>query len=245
MNSISLICVYNNQKQMEEMVESTKNQDMAIEYIMIDNTKKAFPSAAQAITYGVQKAKNNVVVFLHQDIEFLSENVLNDIFTYLTQNPNSLVGAAGVKKNFGILNQKKVYSNIFHEASKERVTSTPLLQEPMAVFTLDECLIATTKEALQKISFDTKVCDGWHLYGADLCMQAQLKSMAVMVLPMSLWHKSAGKIDSSYFDCMKILSKKYEKNFKVINTCCTAYPTHNGVHKLLVNTSNKLIKKLH
>lgn len=230
---------------MEAMVESTKNQNMAIEFIMIDNTKKAFSSAASALNYGIQKAKNNIIVFLHQDIEFLSENVLNDIFTYLTQNPNALVGAAGVKKNFGMLNQKKVYSNIFHEATKERVTSTPKLEKPMPVFALDECLFATTKQVLKQISFDTVVCNGWHLYGVDLCMQAHLKNIDVMVLPMSLWHKSAGNIDNSYFDCMKILSKKYEKNFKVINTCCTAYPTHNGVRKLIINTSNKLIKKLH
>src|SRR5574344_765470 len=102
---------------------------------------------------------------------------------------------------------------------------------PMSVFTLDDCLFATTQQVLKQISFATVLCNGWHLYGVDLCMQAHLKNIDVMVLPMSLWHKSAGNIDSSYFDCMKILSKKYEKNFKVINTCCTAYPTHNGVRK--------------
>ena len=53
---------------------------------------------------------------------------------------------------------------------------------------------------LTLLSFDEVICDGWHLYGADLCLQANLVSgMSVMVVPMNIWHKSNGNADKSYF----------------------------------------------
>lgn len=77
MNKISLITVFNNQSMVDEMINSAKRQNDAVtEFIMIDNRNNKFNSAAAALNYGVEKASGDVLVFLHQDIEFLSDDVL-------------------------------------------------------------------------------------------------------------------------------------------------------------------------
>lgn len=78
---ISLITVYNNEKLVREMTDSAAvQQGVSVEYILLDNRGRKFESAAAALNEGIEKSTGEVLVFLHQDIEFLSEGVLEDIY---------------------------------------------------------------------------------------------------------------------------------------------------------------------
>ena len=49
---VSVICVYNNSKQLEEqLLKSLKMQDLDYEFIPIDNSTNRFKSAATALNY--------------------------------------------------------------------------------------------------------------------------------------------------------------------------------------------------
>ena len=106
-----------------------------------------------------------------------------------------------------------------HFAGEDKAKNNTL-SEPAACFTLDECLIACHRDCMKELAFDDTVCDGWHLYGADLCLQAGLKpDLKVMVIPMDyVWHKSNGNADKSYRDTQDKLAKKYKGKYKIINT---------------------------
>lgn len=237
MNSISLITVYNNKELLIKMLASAKMQkNVDIDYVLIDNTSNRFSSAAKALNYGVEQAKGDVIVFLHQDIEFLQDNALETIYNFGMEHKNTVFGAAGVKAKK--TDTVEFYSSMYEGEKKVQHKCCVV---PTDCQTLDECLIACHKSCMETISFDEIVCNGWHLYGADLCLQAGLiSSMNVMVIPMDfVWHKSNGKVDDSYLRTQNLLSKKYQGLYSVINTT-NGYQYTNPIKRLLVNFYRKL-----
>ena len=236
MKKISLISVYNNNALIDEMkkgAETQKNVD--VEYILIDNTKNEFDSAAKALNYGAGKATGDVLVFLHQDIEFVSDNALEYVWDFADKNQDSVFGTAGVvmrgEEDRGLL------ANFYHGPSKVKAST---ITEPHKAFTLDECFIACHKKVFDHIKFDEKTCDGWHLYGADLCLQAQaFANMKVYAIPLDIWHKSNGNADKSYLDCQNKVGKKYRKHFKVINTT-NGWVYTNSLLRLIQNIHRRL-----
>lgn len=213
MKTISLISVYNNKTLVDEMIKTAISQTgVEVDFVMVDNRQRQFNSAAEALNYGAEKAKGEVFVFLHQDIEFLSDNVLESIYDFAIQNPNSVFGAAGKDSS----NLHFIYSDMHAGPNKSKYTTC---DKPTKAFTLDECLIACNKACFGKIKFNSSICDGWHLYGAELCLQAQtFANMEVFVIPLDIWHKSNGNADKSYFKCQNKLGKCYKNYYKVVNT---------------------------
>ena len=218
MDKISLITVFNNKELLDEMLASAEKQNnVDVDYVMIDNQNNDFSSAAAALNYGVSKALGDVLIFLHQDIEFLTDTAIEQICDFAIKNKNVLFGAAGVKRRYHKSDEIPILSSMYAGMDKNKYDT---LKKPVNCFSLDECLIACSKDVMKEISFDENVCDGWHLYGADLCFQAGLiNDIKVMAIPMSyVWHKSNGNADKSYFDTQNKLARKYYGKYKIINT---------------------------
>ena len=58
LKNISLITVYNNINLLQQMVESASMQEnVTIDYVLIDNRTNQFASAAAALNYGAKKQK--------------------------------------------------------------------------------------------------------------------------------------------------------------------------------------------
>ena len=239
MKKISLITVYNNQKLLDEMLSSARKQaNVDIDYVMIDNRKNIFSSAAAALNYGTAKAKGEVLVYLHQDIEFLSNNALETIYDYAIENKKTIFGAAGVKRRNNKADDSQILASFFAGSDKNPYKT---LDGPNDCFSLDECLIACHRDCMKDLSFDDEVCDGWHLYGADLCLQAGIvPDLNVKVIPMPyVWHKSNGNADKSYHDTQDRLAKKYKGKYKIINTT-NGFQYTNAYKRTLINVYRKL-----
>ena len=206
---------------------------VTIDRVFLDNRNNDYHSAAFALNIGAQKAKGEVFVFLHQDIEFLDPTVLKKIYNFSMANPNTVFGAAGVmsrnKRDYKNILLSSMYSGLY------RTKNYGLNDDPKECFTLDECLIACHRSVFEKIRFDEKTCDGWHLYGADLCLQAQtIEGLNVMAVPMDIWHKSNGNADKAYFKTQNRVAIKYRKFFKVINTT-NGYQYTNTIKRIILN----------
>lgn len=235
---ISLITVYNNEKLVLEMQQSAAaQQGVTLDCVMLDNRCRQYKSAAEALNAGARLAVGDVLVFLHQDIEFLSDGALEFIYDYAQSNKNVVFGAAGVKKREGSSSESLLLSSMCAGPDKARYDC---LDGPTDAFTLDECLIACHRSCMEKIVFDEDICDGWHLYGADLCLQAQaLAGLSVQVIPIDCWHKSNGYADKAYFECQNRLAKKYSKYYKIINTT-NGYAYTNPIKRFLQNAYRRL-----
>ncbi len=238
LKTISLITVYNNEKLVNEMKSSAAAQEgVDIEYIMLDNRGNKYKSAAEALNAGVDMAKGEVLVFLHQDIELVSASTLEYIYDYAVKNKNTVFGAAGVTQRMAPSSEVSILSSMY--AGPDRRKYSPM-DEPKDAFTLDECLIACHSSCMEKLRFDEEICDGWHLYGADLCLQAlAFANFSVQVVPLDCWHKSNGCADKSYFMCQSRLAKKYRKYFKIINTT-NGYSYTSGFKRVIQNLYRKI-----
>ena len=207
--------------------------------MLLDNCSNAFSSASKALNYGVKQAKGDVLVFLHQDIEFIACDILSYIYDFAMEHQNAVFGAAGVKARQSGLSDGKILTSMYRGPDKIKQEDDSISQ-PMECFTLDECLIACHRHVMDLISFDEKVCDGWHLYGADLCLQACMTDcLSVMTVPLDIWHKSNGNADKSYMKTQDRLAEKYHKVFKVINTT-NGFQYTDPVRRFLVNFYRKL-----
>lgn len=66
---------------------------------------------------------------------------------------------------------------------------------------------------------------GFHLYGADLCMQAQLAGRGAWVVDFHLRHLSGGRADQRFYDVQERLQEKYaglfSRRWQIRTTCTT------------------------
>lgn len=240
---ISIISVYNNYNTLKEMLlKSLEKQTIDFELILLDNSNNRYSSAAKALNEGIKKAKGEIIVIVHQDVEFKKQQ-LDKMIKYLEKlGDNVIVGAAGRKDSEGVI------TNIKHGTDKKFAGKIRVI-EPIEVQTLDEVCIASTKNVFNKILFDEQTCDNWHLYGVDLCLMGKSKEIKSYVIPLDLYHKSKGAVNNLYYDSLLKVSKKHKENYTYIYTSCSVINTNvvfsnifawlnkfkNNIKKYLVN----------
>lgn len=215
---ISIVVVYNNNDLMTQLKKSLKSEILSFKLFALDNTGGKYKSAASAFNYALSKAdirEAEVIVFCHQDIVFLG-NSLDTIYNICHVNPNMLIGAAGVKNNG---KNSKIISSMSLE--QEGWTYKTLGKGTMEkVFSLDECLIACNSKIFNEVKFDENVCNTWHLYVTDLCIQCHIKNIDVIVFDADILHLSHGKTDRSFYICERDLAKKWRKKYKILSYTC-------------------------
>jgi hypothetical protein len=214
---ISVICVYNDKKILDEWLsKSLKRQTAPHEFMAIDNTKGAFKSAASALNHGAGQAKGKYLMFCHQDIDLSSDNWLSETEKTLDALPN--LGAAGVAgrvtEKFGAI------TNIKH-GTPPKSAGDFQITEPAKVQTVDECLFIVPRPVFENLKFDESACDDWHLYATDYCLSAQKLGFDAFVIPASLHHGSKGaSFSGRYYAALKKLLRKHGSDYKLI---CAPY----------------------
>lgn len=139
------------------------------------------PSAGAGVRWGAKLARNPWMVFLHQDV-YLPEGWDVQFIAGLKAAismfpPLAIAGVYGVRADGGHVGH--VYDRGRwlggHMESAERVRS------------LDELLLA--------VRLDSGICPdpalGWHLYGTDVCLQAELAGLDAVVLHAPCEHRSS------------------------------------------------------
>ena len=217
-NTIAVITVFNNSQlvgQMKKSVYDTIGNLSCTFYAMENIGNTQFHSAAEAYNTVLNNDPDaDVFIFCHQDILFPNDS-LQTIYDLCSSNKKTLFGAAGVK-NVGHGDDCRIISSMaaVQEGWNFKTLPKGTTQD---VFTLDECLICGSRELFETLRFDEQVCDGWHLYAAELCMQCHVKEIDVKVFDADIVHISGGTTDSHFFKCEKKLVKKYRKYFPIIS----------------------------
>jgi len=221
----SIISVYNNREILNDwLLNSLKKQTVAYELILIDNTKGRFTSVAAALNYGatlIQK-QSDYIMFAHQDIRLLSDTWLEDASTYLDSLEDlGIAGVSGARSNSR--GKIEIVSNIKHGVPCKKLRKRIFIKNPEKVQTVDECLIIIPIHIFKKIKFDSKICDSWHMYAVDYCLEAEKMGLNAYVLPLLSYHRSTGVISDNYIkiilsvsplpvDYYKTLIKIFEKH---------------------------------
>lgn len=180
---ISVICAYNNAEILHKMlVPSLEKQTCRdFELISVNAKEHGFTGAAQTLNYGASVAKGEILVFVHQDIELLSETFIDQLNEFCTTYDFGVAGVAG-----GVAKKKKVYSSVTmdsdHRIAGERAT------QPMEVDTLDECLFFVKRDRFKGFTdYGT-----WHFYAVEYALRCKLGGEKIMLFPLEVYHLSPG-----------------------------------------------------
>lgn len=214
---ISIVCVYNNEKTLSNyLLKGLKNQTLNHELILLDNTKKTFKSAAEALNIGGKKANGDYIIFIHQDI-FLGFNSCLEVFERTIKKLRNL-GIAGIAGTVEKKNNKEefIFANMTHGIPPTHISKFKL-KNPIEAQTLDECLIIIPRRIFNKIQFDEKICDHWHFYAVDYCLSIKRYGFDSYILPIdSIHHKSAPGYSEEFYLTLERVLKKHKKHSKRI-----------------------------
>ena len=219
---VTFICCYNNSDELNNMLLPAFNTlDKSVcSIILINSLDEGYKSAAEAYNKTINKHINeigDILFFCHQDIAFDNVDFLQNIISELTENPNQIIGFAGINTNGTVL------SNLQYQENKQFITRNQIKSKEKVV-TLDECCFATSKTVYQKLKFDEYVCNHWHLYAVEICYNAKRNGIPSYVMPDIIFHKknnNGGMYTDKYFlKSMWRLVKKYKKDFDYIYAPC-------------------------
>jgi Glycosyltransferase like family/Methyltransferase domain len=160
-------------------------------------------TAAEGLNEGLRQAKNELVVFVHQDVYLPKGWPARFSGQWeFARRDGGPIGVAGV---FGVKSRRVPFDAIGRVVHSDRLLVHGSL--PADVDGLDELLMVVERETALRV--DPAL--GWHLYGTDLSLQAHQHGLRVVVLDAPCHHNSlTGRIPSHYRSSERVLAGKWE-----------------------------------
>ncbi len=176
----------------------------------VDNTDNSM-SAAQALNIGIGRAVHEIVVCCHQDVRF-PDGWVDTLHRQIMETGDPEFGVLGT---FGVDLAGRYAGNIKDPHNNPRLGELPCKAQ-----SLDEhCLVIRKSSGLR---FDEEL-GGFHMYGADICMEAMFRNLGCYVIDARLEHLSGGKVDDALMAMVEKFREKWEKRGlrgPVKTTCC-------------------------
>lgn len=208
--SWSLVVAANSDALLHDNLLRSGEERFAKEIIIRRNA----PNSATAYNAGMAGCTGDVVVFAHQDV-FLpagwSERMRRSIEELTCHDPQW--GALGL---YGITRSGKRAGHVYSTGLRSFVGRP--LSEPIQIGTLDEMLLIIRRTA--GLRFDEKL-PGFHLYGTDICMEAEARGMRNYVLPCFALHNSTGmkKLPLGFWRAYLYLRSKWRDRLPIATPC--------------------------
>ena len=175
--------------------------------------QEGYSSAAKAYNDAIDESRNNLIVFVHQDVIFL-EPWLSQFYRALTllesQDPNWGVLGCGGMGHDG--------HGRGHLYSSGLGTLGEPFEAPVQVRTLDEIVLILRKES--GLRFDGGL-PHFHLYGTDICLRAEAAHQTNYVIPAFCIHNTNyGLILApEFYQCCQRIRTVW-KDFLPVQTPC-------------------------
>jgi len=228
----SICTLVNNKQEYEEMMASFVEAGFSLstcEFLYVDNSGKNQFDAYAGLNIMLQRARGKYVILCHQDI-LLNVDKRDKLEQRIAQ-LDTLDAKWAVAGNAGAAGPNYiVYKVAYPDGTIENKGKFPLKAQ-----SLDEHFILVKNIAGLSFSNDLS---GFHLYGADICLQAAAKGYNSYVIDFQVWHKSRGNPDKSFHQCKENLIRKYNRLFRarwVQTTTTSFYLSGSSVVKLNKN----------
>ena len=237
------------------------------ETVCVDSTARGL-SIYEAYNQGVQQAKGEYLVFMHDDIVFRTQNWGRIISQSLEDKKTGIVGVLGghiIDETSYSWTSSGYYSGQVIQIMHGQQTVYNHNEDGLGskVVALDGMLLAIRKELFDKqiLNWDDKTYKGFHFYDLDICMQAISHGYNVQVDPVLIEHHSTGAFNLTFYDNCKLFHQKWDSRLPIHSPAITpamqkiAYQTATNkicaqgkaiaIHNQLMNrTPYKLITKL-
>ena len=177
--------------------------------------QEGFSSASQAYNNAIQKSRNELIVFVHQDM-ILPNLWLADLEKALghleVNDPNW-----GVLGSYGKTQDGRGWGHVY--SSGRDVIGEPL-DRPVAVQTLDEIVLILRKSS--GLRFDDSL-PNFHMYGADICLRAARKGMKSYAFSAFCIHNTHQTLvlPKEFYECCKHIRHVWKNCLPIQTTCIT------------------------
>jgi hypothetical protein len=195
--------------QYAEMTESFRRMGFDgddCEYLFLDNAVSNRYDAYTGLNLFLSVARGRYVILCHQDI--LLEQDGREQLDRVLADMDRRDPAWAVCGNSGGISPGRLAIRITDPHGADQRTE----DFPARVYSLDENFIVVKAAANLGLSRDMS---GFHLYGTDLCIQADLLGWHCYVIDFHLRHHSPGVRDASLEKSRKALVDKYTRAFRM------------------------------
>jgi hypothetical protein len=217
----SIICAYNDYEKLEKyLIRSLSRQQVTYELLTVENQKGLYSSATPILNQTAHRARYDFLLFVHQDVAFLSDTWLIDVQAKLSSLKNlGAIGVAG-KTDKGLL-----WASVIHGDPPTNAGSRDL-QNVAEVQTLDGCLIIVPRMIFERIPFDESH-PGWYLYIAGYCLDLLRNGYKSYVVPDLIYHASTGPLSPvSYEEAVRHLIRRHKSSVETIYTTVGEWETN-------------------
>ncbi len=212
--AFTIATIVNDEAQYAEMLRAFVSGGFAedCEYLAIDNRTGNHFEAYGGIRSLLAQARGHHVIICHQDVRLMGDGrgALQGRLEELDEiDPLwALAGNAG-----GTALGLAIRISDPHGEDQRRG------EFPARALSLDENFIVIRRSAMIAPSADL---GGFHLYGTDLCLQAQMRGHTAYVIDFHLRHLGAGTVGRDYYACLEALEDKYGRVMqpRLIQTTC-------------------------
>jgi hypothetical protein len=184
------------------------------EVILVKNC----PSAADGLNLGLARSSGEWVIALHQDV-FLPDGWDRRLALQLREAERRFgpVGVAGV---YGVGPARELSVSLAAERIGRVLNRGRLLRDgpdlPALAATLDELLLIVRRDT--PLRFDPAL--GFHLYGADICLQAAEVGLPVVVIDAVCHHNSRSVgLPKAFYQSAQIFARKWAHRLPVATPC--------------------------
>jgi hypothetical protein len=204
------------------MVDSYKangfNDDC--EFLFIDNTERNQTCAYQGLNALLNRAQGKYVILCHQDITVMTDKYALE---GLIRELDELDPSWAVAGNAGSICLGEF---AIHLVGLKDTDFLSVGKFPQCVQTLDENWIMIKSSA--RLGFSANLT-GFHFYGADICLQANLRGNSCYAIKFLVQHKGLCELDDEYHRCLRDIKRKYTIAFRnrTVQTTCTEFEINN------------------
>ncbi len=207
----TVISATNNDEVLKSCLLNSPDIQRASEVIL----QRGYSSAAAAYNSGLDKAKTDLVIFVHQDV-YLPAGWIDSLQTALDRlsktDPNwGVLGVWGVNKTCeegtGFLyctGLRRLIGDGFDGVHQVR--------------SLDEVLLIVRKSS--NLRFDEQLT-GFHMYGTDICLEAGRRGMKSYAIPAFCIHNTNGygMLPFSFWHGYFFMRRKWRSELPVATSC--------------------------
>jgi hypothetical protein len=205
-------------KEFLENIQVTCGAKMKIIYALNDG----LTPLSQIYQSALSQAETEIIIFMHDDIEFLKNNWGKEIIRMFNEHQDyGIIGVAGSAEfdaNAAWWNYSKIYGQVLHRNDgKSWLTAfSPLFKHDLEeVCVIDGLFMAVNKNRITQ-TFDTNILD-FHMYDIDLCLANFLdgKTKVGVTTKIRIAHNSIGALDDKWYINRNYINSKYNNNYPI------------------------------
>lgn len=216
-----VVCSTKNKEEKEEFCKNVQ-ETCGVPHKLLFLINKNGVGLSQIYHNMIISVPTNIVVFIHDDIEFLRNNWGQEIVKLFERHTDyGIIGVAGSSEfdEVGAWWQySKVYGQVLYRHGGKSWLSafSDLLNKDLEeVCVIDGLFMAIRKDRI-KNNFDEKL-PGFHMYDIDFCLSNFItKEVKIGVTTnIRLAHNSIGELDEKWYQNREIINNKYKNYYPI------------------------------